>query len=114
MNHKVSLKSADRSFFISGVKIYTTAVDTWSLGCIFAEMITKRPLFPGDSEIDQLFQIFRVLGTPGEEVWPGVSALPDYKSVFPKWAPPASIRSILCQGDLSEAGVQAGRLFYSN
>ena len=42
-------------------------------------MITRRPLFPGDSEIDELFRIFRVLGTPSEESWPGVTRLPDYK-----------------------------------
>jgi len=68
-----------------GAKFYSTAVDTWSLGCIFAEMLTRRPLFPGDSEIDQLFRIFRVLGTPTEATWPGVSSLPDYKPVFPRW-----------------------------
>ncbi|XP_043461853.1 cyclin-dependent kinase 2-like [Leptopilina heterotoma] len=68
-----------------GTKLYSTAVDIWSLGCIFAEMATKRALFPGDSEIDQLFRIFRTLGTPDETVWPGVSQLPDYKSMFPRW-----------------------------
>ncbi|KAK7863498.1 hypothetical protein R5R35_009056 [Gryllus longicercus] len=68
-----------------GSKFYSTAVDVWSLGCIFAEMLTRRALFPGDSEIDQLFRIFRTLGTPDEEVWPGVSQLPDYKSMFPRW-----------------------------
>jgi len=31
----------------------------WAVGCIFAEMITGQPLFPGDAEIDQLFKIFR-------------------------------------------------------
>jgi serine/threonine protein kinase len=51
----------------------------WSVGCIFAEMVTRRPLFPGDSEIDELFKIFRALGTPTEEMWPGVTSLPDYK-----------------------------------
>ena len=45
-----------------GGKTYDMAVDVWSLGCIFAEMLTKHPLFPGDSEIDQLFRIFRTLG----------------------------------------------------
>ncbi|XP_064185699.1 cyclin-dependent kinase 2-like [Anguilla rostrata] len=70
-----------------GCKFYSTAVDIWSIGCIFAEMVAKRPLFPGDSEIDQLFRIFKKLGTPNEEVWPGVSQLPDYKSRFPRWAP---------------------------
>ena len=49
-------------------------------------MANQKPLFPGDSEIDELFKIFRVLGTPTEETWPGVSQLPDYKSTFPKWA----------------------------
>jgi len=42
---------------------------------ISAEMITNVALFAGDSEIDQLFKIFRVLGTPTEETWPGVSQL---------------------------------------
>ncbi|KAF7995013.1 hypothetical protein HCN44_004485 [Aphidius gifuensis] len=66
-------------------KLYSSAVDIWSLGCIFSEMATKRALFPGDSEIDQLFRIFRTLGTPDETTWPGVSQLPDYKSMFPQW-----------------------------
>lgn len=70
-----------------GTKIYSTAVDVWSIGCIFAEMLTRRPLFSGDSEIDQLFRVFRTLGTPDEESWPGCSKLGDYKSTFPKWAP---------------------------
>ncbi|NXN25889.1 CDK3 kinase, partial [Nycticryphes semicollaris] len=69
-----------------GCKYYSTAVDIWSVGCIFAEMVTRKPLFPGDSEIDQLFQIFRTLGTPTEVTWPGVTQLPDYKRDFPRWA----------------------------
>lgn len=68
-----------------GTKLYSNAVDVWSLGCIFAEMATRRALFPGDSEIDQLFRIFRTLGTPDESIWPGVSQLPDYTSRFPRW-----------------------------
>ncbi|RYR17392.1 hypothetical protein Ahy_B03g062153 isoform D [Arachis hypogaea] len=66
---------------------YSTPVDVWSVGCIFAEMVNQRPLFPGDSEIDELFKIFRILGTPNEDTWPGVTSLPDFKSAFPKWAP---------------------------
>ncbi|KAF5176997.1 Cyclin dependent kinase [Thalictrum thalictroides] len=64
---------------------YSTAVDVWSVGCIFSEMMNQRPLFPGDSEIDQLFKIFRILGTPTEETWPGVTSL--LKSTFPKSCP---------------------------
>jgi len=68
-----------------GGKQYSTPVDIWSIGCIFAEMVTRTPLFPGDSEIDQLYRIFRCFGTPTEEIWPGVGSYPDYKSTFPQW-----------------------------
>ncbi|VDP99816.1 unnamed protein product [Trichobilharzia regenti] len=69
-----------------GAQRYSCAVDIWSMGCIFAEVATKEALFRGDSEIDQLFRIFRLLGTPSEEVWPGVSSLPEYqKKNFPMW-----------------------------
>jgi len=69
-----------------GGKQYSTPVDIWSIGCIFAEMVTRVPLFPGDSEIDELFRIFRALGTPNEDTWPGVSSYPDYKMTFPQWS----------------------------
>lgn len=42
-----------------GCKTYALPVDIWAVGTILAEMVTKRPLFPGDSEIDELFKIFR-------------------------------------------------------
>ena len=64
---------------------YSTPVDIWSCGAIFAEMMTNRALFPGDSEIDQLFKIFRVLGTPTSEVWPEVEKLEDYQQEFPSF-----------------------------
>ncbi|CBH15519.1 CDC2-related protein kinase [Trypanosoma brucei gambiense DAL972] len=71
-----------------GEKHYTPAVDMWSIGCIFAELARGKVLFRGDSEIGQLFEIFQVLGTPmdAEGSWLGVSSLPDYRDVFPKWS----------------------------
>ena len=66
---------------------YSASVDLWSTGCILAEIASRRPLFPGDSEIDQLFKIFQLLGTPTEEIWSGVTALPDYQPHFPRWRP---------------------------
>jgi cyclin-dependent kinase len=42
-----------------GGRQYSTGVDMWSCGAIFAEMCTRKPLFPGDSEIDEIFKIFR-------------------------------------------------------
>ncbi|XP_017099261.2 cyclin-dependent kinase 1 [Drosophila bipectinata] len=65
---------------------YSCPVDIWAIGCIFAEMATRKPLFQGDSEIDQLFRMFRILKTPTEDIWPGVTSLPDYKNTFPCWS----------------------------
>ncbi|OMJ25941.1 Cyclin-dependent kinase 11B [Smittium culicis] len=62
-----------------GAKEYSTAVDMWSVGCIFAELIDKSPLFPGRSEIDQISKIFTLLGSPTQENWPQFSALPNSK-----------------------------------
>ncbi|KAK0595023.1 hypothetical protein LWI29_002674 [Acer saccharum] len=62
---------------------YSTSVDVWSIGCIFAEMVNQKPLFPGMSEIDQLHKIFSIMGTPDEDTWPGVFSLPDFKPFFP-------------------------------
>ena len=70
-----------------GGKQYSVPVDIWSVGTIIPEMVTGQPLFPGDSEIDELFKIFRLLGTPNESIWQGVQQLPDFKAEFPKWKP---------------------------
>ena len=68
-----------------GARKYSTPVDIWSIGCIFAEMVMRAPLFPGDSEIDQLHKIFHALGTPNNTMWDGVEELPDYSTRFPSW-----------------------------
>jgi serine/threonine protein kinase len=68
-----------------GANRYSTSVDVWSVGCIFAEMATGVPLFPGRSDIDQIFRIFQRRGTPSAEAWPGVLHLPHYNPEFPSW-----------------------------
>jgi serine/threonine protein kinase len=68
-----------------GSQLYSIGVDVWAVGCIVAEMFAGRPLFPGDSEIDELHWIFKVLGTPDERVWPGVTRLPEFKRTFQRW-----------------------------
>ncbi|TFY58205.1 hypothetical protein EVG20_g8239 [Dentipellis fragilis] len=69
-----------------GARYYSTAVDIWSVGCIFAELMLRTPYLPGESDMDQLKTTFRALGTPTEEDWPGHTKLPDYVPVgqFPK------------------------------
>ncbi|MEJ1285574.1 intestinal cell kinase [Cricetulus griseus] len=49
---------------------YSSPIDVWAVGCIMAEVYTLRPLFPGASEIDTIFKICQVLGTPKKTDWP--------------------------------------------
>ncbi|VCW76767.1 unnamed protein product, partial [Gulo gulo] len=64
-----------------GTKEYSTAVDMWLVGCIFGELLTQKPLFPGKSEIDQINKVFKDLGTPSEKIWPGYNDLPAVKKM---------------------------------
>lgn len=75
---------------------YGVKIDLWSLGCIFAELFSLEPLFPGISDIDQLARYFNVLGNLTEETFPGCSNLPDYNIIsFCKIEKPAGIESCL-------------------
>jgi serine/threonine protein kinase len=76
-----------------GSTTYAPPVDAWAIGPILVEMVTKRPLFPGDCEIDEVYKIFRLLGTPNEEQWPGCTALQDWNPAFPQW-PRLSLRTV--------------------
>lgn len=72
-----------------GSRKYSTPVDIWSVGCIFAEMANGRPLVAGTSEEDQLDRIFRLLGTPTIQDFPGIVELPEYSpGRFPPYPPP--------------------------
>ncbi|MEQ2260838.1 hypothetical protein XENORESO_002089 [Xenotaenia resolanae] len=49
---------------------YSSPIDLWAVGCIMAELYTLRPLFPGNSEVDEIFKICQVLGTVKKLDWP--------------------------------------------
>ncbi|KAF3696310.1 Cyclin-dependent kinase 16 [Channa argus] len=53
---------------------YSTHIDMWGVGCIFYEMVTGRPLFPGSTVEEELHFIFKLLGTPTEQTWAGISS----------------------------------------
>uniref|UniRef100_A0A0K0E6R1 Protein kinase domain-containing protein n=1 Tax=Strongyloides stercoralis TaxID=6248 RepID=A0A0K0E6R1_STRER len=52
---------------IFGSTSYTNAIDVWSAGAVFAEMLLGKPIFPGESGVDQLVEIIKILGTPSRE-----------------------------------------------
>lgn len=70
-----------------GSRLYSTPLDMWSVGCIFGEMLSGKPLLPGEGEADQLSRIFRLLGAPSEDRWPGVSQLPNFSRISASRAP---------------------------
>ncbi|CAF2109232.1 cyclin-dependent kinase D-3 [Brassica napus] len=61
-----------------GAKRYGAAVDVWAAGCVFAELLLRRPFLQGNSDIDQLSKIFTAFGTPKADQWPDMKNLPDY------------------------------------
>lgn len=68
--------------------VYNSPLDLWACGCIMAELYTLRPLFPGQSEQDQLFKIVSVLGAPSQNQWPEGFKLASQMNVrFPQMSP---------------------------
>lgn len=65
-----------------GSQSYTTSIDMWSAGCIFAEMITFKPLFAGNTVDEQLDLIFHMIGTPSEQFQDSVKHLPNFKGPY--------------------------------
>ena len=64
-----------------GAEQYDAAIDMWSIGCIFGELLIKQPLLQGKNEVDQLSKTFELCGIPTEDLWPGFKRLPNAKSL---------------------------------
>ncbi|MCO5564966.1 hypothetical protein L7F22_045359 [Adiantum nelumboides] len=88
-----------------GAKHYTTAVDMWAVGCIFAELLTLKPLFQGIEDksthnplqLDQLDKIFKVLGHPTPDKWPTLNNLLFWQTSRQRMQGPKSEISVLHQ-----------------
>ncbi|CAH0555281.1 unnamed protein product [Brassicogethes aeneus] len=84
-------------------KEYSTPIDMWSVGCIFAEFLLMNALFPGKTEVEQVNKIFKELGTPNETIWPGYNELPAVKKMTFNRFPVSNLRSKF--NNLSEIGL---------
>lgn len=71
-----------------GAKHYTSAIDIWSVGIIFAELMLRIPYLPGKDDVDQINVTFRALGTPTDKDWPEVSSFSGYNKI--QISPPPS------------------------
>lgn len=94
-----------------GSKNYSTPVDIWSIGCIFAEMVTGVPLFSGSPE-SQLTTIFACLGTPDETIYPGITELPDWKVDFPVYPISNKLQTIVATLDKDGLELLQSMLIY--
>ena len=72
---------------------YDEEADIWALGCVFLEVLGENPFLGADSEIDLLYRLFKVYGTPNEKTWPDISEYKGYSSSFPIFEP-KDVRSI--------------------
>ena len=70
MSHQVATRWYRPPELLFASRNYTEAVDIWSAGAIIAELMTLSPLFPGNNDIDQIYKVFQVMGTPTLEQWP--------------------------------------------
>lgn len=78
LTHQVITRWYRPPELLFSARTYGPAVDMWSVGCIFAELMLRAPYMPGDSDIDQLSKIFQARGSPTDENWPGHKNLPAY------------------------------------
>ncbi|KAJ8682784.1 hypothetical protein QAD02_018576 [Eretmocerus hayati] len=88
-----------------GSKEYSTPIDIWSVGCIFAELLRMEALFPGKSEMDLLNRVFKELGSPNDKIWPGYSKLPMVKKIPFAHFPVNNLRQRFTLS-LSDAGIE--------
>ncbi|BDD56518.1 hypothetical protein MAP00_001966 [Monascus purpureus] len=78
MTHQVITRWYRPPELLYGARQYSGAVDIWSVGMVFAELLLRVPFVAGNSDLDQISKICEAFGTPTEENWPGVTKLPNY------------------------------------
>ncbi|XP_047338653.1 cyclin-dependent kinase D-1-like [Impatiens glandulifera] len=78
LTHQVFARWYRAPELLFGAKAYGPAVDIWAAACIFAELLLRKPLLQGKSDMDQLGKIFAAFGTPKSSQWPDMQYLPDY------------------------------------
>eukprot|EP00048_Salpingoeca_helianthica_P012192 m.175936 g.175936 ORF g.175936 m.175936 type:complete len:331 (-) comp15337_c6_seq1:38-1030(-) len=94
-SHQVATRWYRAPELLYGARKYDNGMDLWACGCIFGELINNSPLFPGENDIDQLYCVLRVMGTPSPQTWPEVVDFPDYNKITFPDMPPIPLEQIV-------------------
>jgi cell cycle related kinase len=70
LSHQVSTRQYRAPELLFASRKYTSALDIWSAAVIMVELVTLRPLFPSSNDLDQMFKVFQLMGTPNSSRWP--------------------------------------------
>eukprot|EP00941_MAST-03F_sp_MAST-3F-sp1_P005162 g5162.t1 len=98
-SHQVASRWYRPPELLFGARQYGQSADMWSVGCIFAEILSLSPAFPGENDIDQIHKVIQVLGSPNiESDWPEATLLPDFNKVSFTPFPCQNIGDCLCPG----------------
>lgn len=102
MSHQVSTRQYRAPELLYASRHYTCAIDVWGIAVVMVELISLQPLFPSNNDIDQMYRVFQLMGSPTPDRWKDVERLPDYHKVcFPNMDP-LDIRLIIPHAPESE------------
>jgi len=88
LSHQIATRWYRAPELLFAARHYGYGVDIWAVGAILGELFSLQPLFPGTSDIDQIYRVLSIMGTPTETYWPDAFDLPDYsKIIFPLMEP---------------------------
>lgn len=97
--HQVSTRWYRAPELLFGARRYDAAVDIWGAAVVLAEMLSGRVTFPGNSDIEQLVLLFKVMGSPSPERWPSAAKLPDFDKICFNSSDPKNLEDCLDCGD---------------
>jgi serine/threonine protein kinase len=81
MSHQVMTRWYRAPELLFATRHYTNSVDIWAAAAVVAELCSLTPLFPGQNDIDQIFKVFQIMGTPSPEDWPVSSVSTSHSSL---------------------------------